>query len=67
MSCVEPFYVSFSVVILRFKTCPHPPQLFRRTLLRCFAVKLQKCFEDYETSPSFPSGRVDHEYSLIFG
>ena len=24
--------------------------------LSCFAVKLQKCFEDYETSPSFPSG-----------
>ena len=28
-----------------------------------FAVKLQKCFVDYETSPDFPSarGRVDND------
>ena len=44
-------------------------QLFRRTLLRCFSVKLQKCFEDYKTSPGTPSawGWVDNNWIIISG
>ena len=30
-------------------------QLFWRMLEHCFAVKLQKCFVDYESTPDFPS------------
>lgn len=45
--CVCLFSVTFSVLNLL--------QPFRRTLLRCEAVKLQKCFADEETSPDFPS------------
>ena len=50
MSCMEPFAVFF--ICLRFNS-PKILQLFRRMLQRCFAVKLQKCFVSYETSPHF--------------
>lgn len=34
----------------------------------CFAVKLQKCFEDEETLPNFPvaKGWVNHDWIFIF-
>ena len=37
----------FFIVLLHFKTSPHLLQVFRRMLPCCFAMKLQKCFMDY--------------------
>ena len=44
----------------------HLLKLSRRKLLHCFAVKLQKCFVEYETSPDFPSawGRLEKDWKL---
>ena len=39
---------TFHVVVFTFKTSPHPLQLFMKILHICFAVKLQKCFADYD-------------------
>ena len=38
-------------------------------LRRCFAVKLQKCFVDYKTSPSCSLARrwIDYDQNSIFG
>ena len=46
----------------------HLRRLFRRTLQHRFAVKLQKCFVGYETSPNFPSawGRVETDWLFYF-
>lgn len=42
---------------LKFKTSLHLLQLLGRILQRCFAVKLKKSFEDYETSLEFLSAQ----------
>ena len=49
---------------LCFETSPQLLKLLRRMLQCCFAVKLQKCFMDYATSPDFPSswGWVDNDW-----
>ena len=57
---------------LCFKTSRQLRLLFRKILQRCLAVKLQKCFMDYETT-SFPStwwwvdnGWIFHLFPLSF-
>lgn len=45
----------FFFLNVRFKTNHHLLQLFRRLLQPCFAVNVQECFVDLETSPDFPS------------
>ena len=54
----EPFYVLLSDVFSKFETSPNLLQSFRRMLPRCFAVKLRKCFVDYELWPEVASRRV---------
>ena len=49
------FLCFFGVVLLCITQIPHPPQLFSWMLPNNFAAKLQKCFTDYEASPSCPS------------
>ena len=52
------------------KLSQHLLLLFRRTLQRCFAANLQKCFVVYKTSPSFPSAwgeTVANDWIFIFG
>ena len=43
--------------------------VFRRMQQHCLAVKLQKCFVDYETSQDFPLawGRGDNDRYFISG
>ena len=50
------------------ETSPHLILLFIRMLWHCFAVKLQKSFVDYKTSPGLPSiwGWVDNDRNFIF-
>ena len=59
---MEPIYVYFQSY-LHFKT----PSAWRM-LQRCFAVNLQKCFEDYKTQPNYTSalGWVDNDWISIF-
>ena len=44
-------------------------KLFVKLLQHCFAVKLQKCSEDYKTSPDFPSAwrRANSVWISTFG
>ena len=65
-SCMEPVYVFFLLIFLRFKTSPYLVQLFRTMLQCCFTVKVQKCFVDYETSPD-AWRLVDNDFLNIFG
>lgn len=59
----------FSCFFWRFKTSPQLLQLLKRTLLRSFPIKLQRCFTDHETSPACPStwGWVDDYWSFTLG
>ena len=56
-SCIEPF-MGFLCL-----TSPHPLQLFGRMLQLCFAVKLQKWFVDYKTSPNFLS--ISSDFAVL--
>ena len=59
---------AFIIIFVCFKTSPHLLQLFQRMQQGCFAVKLQKCFLDNETSPNFPSawGWADNDWTEHF-
>lgn len=59
----------FSCFFWHFKTSPQLLPLLKRTLLRSFPIKLQRCFTDHETSPACPStwGWVDDYWSFTLG
>ena len=66
---IEPDELSAEIYCFKcFKTGPPLPQVLRRMLRRCFAVKLQKCFVGYETSPDFPPAwnGVDKDRIFLF-
>ena len=59
----------FCCFVSHFKTSLLLLQRFKRKPQHCFAVKLQKCFVDYKTTPDFPlaSARwVDNDWIFIF-
>ena len=60
-------YQIFGAILWHFfKTSPHLTQLFGKTLHHCFAVKLQKCLMDCETSPDSPSAPGLEDCKIFF-